>query len=145
MLTLNQFESNLLLWTKGHYENPCAESFWPQIGRFYMEHYGMDEPYAEGIYHMVRELWKKIIWNLPNKERLLDQYEEETLPSKAKRYWGSYTGNFWYVPEIDKLNNEGLIKARISVMVSQLKCTLVQYYSLLLAEEIAGLKLNKKD
>lgn len=145
MIKLTQDESNLLCWTKGHYENRENDTFWPQLGAIYMEQYNMAELDLGGIHHMVRELWKKIIWNLPNKERLLDQYEEETLPSKAKRYWGSYTGNFWYVPEIDKLNNEGLIKARISVMVSQLKCTLVQYYSLLLAEEIAGLKLNKKD
>lgn len=145
MIILTQNESNLLLWTKGHYEGRGNDSFWPQIGAIYMEQYDMDEFDIWGVYHMVRELWKKIIWNLPNKERLLEQYEEETLPSKAKRYWGSYTGNFWYDPEKDKLNDEGMLKARISVMVSQLGCTLVQYYEYLPAQETAGLKLEKRN
>ncbi len=145
MIELTQHESNLLLWTKGHYEGRGNESFWPQIGAIYMEQYDMDEPYVDGIYRMVRELWKKIIWNLPNKERLLEEYEGATLPSKAKLYWGSYRPSFWYNPEKDKFNDEDLIKARISVMISQLGSTLVQYYNYLPAQETGGLKLNKKD
>jgi hypothetical protein len=145
MLTLNQFESNLLLWTKGHYENPCAESFWPQIGRFYMEHYGMDEPYAEGIYHMVRELWKKIMNQLPNKDQLLEQYERETLPSKAQFYWGGKKFGFWYNHKTDKFNDEDLLKARIAVMCSMIGATEVKHYNYLPAQAFAGLELKKKD
>lgn len=145
MIKLTQNESNLLLWTKGHYEGRSHETFWPQINALYMEVYGMDEPYVDGIYHMVRELWKKILNVLPNKETLLDKYEDETVPSKACFYWGAKNFGIWYNPETDRFDDEEILRARICVMCSQIKLTKVKYYEYLPAEETAGLKLNKKD
>lgn len=142
MLKLTQSESNLLYWTKGWYENRNNESFWTQIGLIYKEYYDMEVDNYDGIYHMVRSLYLKILNVLPNKERMLERYEEETLPSKARYYWGApNAGNYnWHCH--DKFGNEEMIKARICVMMSHLGSTEVKYYTMMPIKEIEGLTLK---
>ena len=88
-LKLTQFESNLIHWTKHWYEGSSHENFWPQIGAIYKEQYDMDADCYEGIYHMVRDLWLKIVDVLPNRERIREEYENDTLPTRAKFFWGA--------------------------------------------------------
>ncbi len=145
MLELTQNESNLLLWTKGHYADSRAESFWPQLEIFYKEYYWMDELDIEGAYHMVRELWKKILDAMPNKDRFLERYEEDTLPSKACWFWGGPNFGKWYNPDTHKFDNESLLKARIAVMVSTIGATEVRFYKYLPAQEVGELKLKNKE
>lgn len=143
MLELTQHESNLLLWTKGHYENPCHETFWNQLEFFYKHHYWM-EPDVEGIYVMVRKLWRKIINILPNKEFLLEEYEKETLPTKVRFYWGApnyLNKNIFCNDSFDTIQ---MIKSRIVVMCSQLGTTEVKYYKLLPITDIGALKYKRK-
>ena len=144
-LILTQFESNLIHWTKHWYEGSSHENFWPQIGAIYKEQYAMEADCYEGIYHMVRDLWLKIANVLPeyNQEFLFSKYENDTLPTRSIFFWGSkYFGNF--NPQLS-FNNEDLIRARITVMCSQIGGTLVKYYELLPLQEFAGLTLKKVD
>lgn len=144
-LILTQFESNFIHWTKHWYNGSSNENFWPQIGAIYKEQYAMDKDCYVGIYHMVRSLWLKIINVLPdhNKERFLADYENDTLPTNARFFWGAkyfadFNSGFLF-------NNEDIIRARITVMVSQLGSTYVKYYELLPLQEFAGLKIKKLD
>jgi len=141
-ITLTQEESNLLMFCKGHY----VGEFWPTIEILYKEHYDMEEMSFGGTLCMVRRLWLKMLEVNPNKERLLEEYEELTLPSENwKVAGGNQFGGIWYNAEICKFNNRDLIKARISVMASQLRHTKIKYFDYKEPTEVGGLKLVKEE
>jgi len=144
MLELTQFESNLVHWTKHHYEEHNDRNFWSQLGAIYMEQYLMDAPYLDGIYHMVRSLWEKILKELPQREFLMGEYENGTLPSNAWKYFGGKKVNsgIFYNPKTDVYNDEDIYRARIACMCSQISLTEVKYYRLMPKQEFAGLKFK---
>lgn len=141
MLILTQDESNLIYWCKGHYQGRNHENYWPQLAEIYKEWGDMDEFDLVGTYWMVRNLWQKILEVLPNKENLLEAYENDTLPSNVRMFRGApnYGNTKWNCD--DKFSGEDIVKARIVVMCSQIKLTKVKYYELLPKQEFAGLKL----
>ncbi len=144
MLILTQDESNLIFWSKGHYEDRTHETYWLQLGEIYKKWGDMDEFDLVGTYHMVRDLWRKILKILPNEENLLDAYENDTLPYNTRYFRGApnYGNTKWSCD--DKFSGEDIIRSRIVIMLSQIKLTEVKYYKLLEKQDFAGLKLIKR-
>lgn len=141
MLKLTQDESNLIYWSKGHYEERTHETYWPQLGEIYKEWGDMEKFDLVGAYHMVRNLWQKILRVLPNEANLLDAYENDTLPGNSRYFRGApnYGNTKWNCD--DKFSGEDIVKTRIVIMLSQIKLTEVKYYDLLPKQDFAGLKL----
>jgi len=117
-----------------------AENFWAELKILCDEYFGMDCD-IEDMYEAVRQVWKKILNALPEKEHLLDEYESDTLPSKARYYWGApnYGNTNWRCD--DSFNGEQMIKARTAKMVSQLGITKVKYYKSMPPQDIGDLKV----
>jgi hypothetical protein len=142
MLILNQNESNLIYWTKGWYENNNHENFWPQLKILHKDYVGC----SGDIYDLqwyVRRLWKKILEVNPNKERLMEGYEDETLPSKTRYYCGApnYGNTDWHCKDV--FSEEQMVKARISVMVAQISRTETKLYESPFPVDLKGLRIPK--
>ncbi len=145
MLQLSQHESNVLYWSKGWYDGgKQAEHFWPQLKILCDEYYGMDGDIGD-IYSVIRTFWRKIIDLMPNKDFLLDDYENETLPHKIRFYWGApnQKNRDWNCN--DSFNGEQMLQARVAKMISQISNTEVKYYESLTPEDIGGLKVEKRE
>ena len=128
MIILSQNESNLLYWCKHWYGPKMAQNYWQELKTLCDEYFGMDCD-VEDIYEAVRQLWKKILNVLPNKDLFWDEYERDTLPSKARYYFGSpnFVNRDWHCK--DSFNEEQMIRARVAKMVSQIGVTETKYYN----------------
>lgn len=144
MLKLNQHESNVLYWSKGRYGGKQSEVFWPQLKILCDKGYLMTCD-VEDMYSIVRILWVKILDVLPNKNHLWDEYENDTLPHKARYYWGApnYGNRDWHCK--DSFNAEQLLKARTAKMISQIGSTKVKYYESMMPEDIGDLKIENRE
>jgi hypothetical protein len=144
MLKLSQRESNILYWSKYWYGSNRRENFWPQLKILCDEYFGMDCD-VEDIYEAVRQVWKKILNVLPNKEHFWDEYERETLPSKARYYWGSpnFANRDWHCK--DSFDEEQMICARVAKMISQIAITETKYYESMMPEDVGDLKVENRE
>lgn len=144
MLKLNQHESNLLYWSKNWYGRKCAENFWPQLKIICDEGYALSCS-VEDMYSIVRMLWVKILDALPNKQHFWDEYENDTLPHKARYYHGSpsYGNTNWHCD--NSFNAEQMLQARTAKMISQLGSTQVKYYESMMPEDIGDLKIVSRE
>ena len=97
------------------------------------------------MYEAVRQVWKKILNVLPNKEHFWDEYERDTLPSKARYYWGSpnFGNTNWHCD--DSFNAEQMIRARVAKMISQIGSTEVRYYESMMPEDVGDLKVQNRE
>lgn len=144
MITLSQHESNILFWSKGWYGPKMAENYWQELKVFCDEYYGMDCD-IEGMYFSVRTIWRKILDALPNKEWRLNDYENDTLPHKARYYRGSpnYGNTDWRCK--DSFNAEQMIQSRVAVMIGQLSSTETKYYKAMLPKDVGDLKVVNRE
>lgn len=144
MIKLNQHESNILYWSKHWYGGDQRKNFWAQLKILCDEYFGMDCDVGD-MYEAVRQVWKKILNVLPNKEHFWDEYENDTLPSKARYYRGSpnYGSTNWHCD--DSFNAEQMIRARVAKMISQIGITEVKYYESMMPEDFVGLKVEKRE
>jgi hypothetical protein len=97
------------------------------------------------MYEAVRQVWKKILNVLPNKEHFWDEYERDTLPSKARYYWGSpnFGNTNWHCD--DSFNAEQMIRARVAKMISQIAITETKYYESMMPEDVGDLKVKNRE
>lgn len=146
MLKLSQHESNLLYWSKGWYGGKIfnPENFWSQLKIICDKGYALSCS-VEDMYSIVRMLWVKILNEIPNKEFLWDQYEADTLPHKARYYWGApnYGNTNWHCD--DSFNAEQMLQARTAKMISQLGATQVKYYQSMKPKDIGDLKIANRE
>lgn len=140
-IILDRKNSNLVYFIKGWYDT----KFWEGIGAIYKEYYAMDEINYRGVFHMIREIWAKILQSLPGDVGylFLEEYDNLSLPSENWKAEGGIMFGIWYNPETDKFNNEDLIKARIVAMCSQIRYVLADKFEFMpMEKEFAGLKVK---
>ncbi len=144
MIKLSQHESNILYWSKHWYGDKQRENFWAELKILCDEYFGMDCD-VEDMYEAVRQVWKKILNVLPNKEHFWDEYERDTLPSKARYYLGSpnFANRDWHCK--DSFDGEQMIRARVAKMISQIGSTEVKYYESMMPEDVGDLKVEKRE
>lgn len=139
-LILTRDESDLLYAIKGWYERPKIDC----LNTLYCQQYDMEEPCVEGIFEMIRKLWRKYLEKVSPEKRnfLLDQYEEYSLPSKTAWVGGKDYGFF---PSPDKIvmNEDEMIQARTLAMVSLLAHTEAVQFEIKPIQEIEGLKIKE--
>ncbi len=144
MIKLNQHESNVIYWSKHWYGDKMAENFWKELKALCDKGYLMDCGLRD-MYSIVRTLWAKILNEVPNKEYLWDEYENDTLPSKARYYRGSpnYGSTNWHCD--DSFDEKQMLQARVAKMISQLGCTQVKYYEAMLPQDVGDLKVKNRE
>lgn len=143
MLTLDQNQSNLLYWTKGWYENHDHKNFWPQLKILYKDYTHGDGDIFD-LQWYVRELWRKLIKANGNEDFLIERYEEETLPIKARYYRGAPNHNDnqnWQ----QSFSSEEIVEARIAVMASQIAFIHANKFKSLFPTDLDGLTISEEN
>lgn len=103
----------------------------------------MESDNFQGIYYMIRRLWRKLFAIKGFDDYFLEEYERLSLPENNWQVWGGLRSNektpwtnspIWY--------NSDILKAKITSMVSQIKLSEIKLWAKLKpSAEFAGLKL----